>query len=183
MTGPIRRDTTNCWVSQRKVWQNGTLRHLHCPAVCPGQSWRWALLKKKHPPANLVKQNCFRCSGCFSLTWKGPQSEHQEVALDCSEGVTSKRKVTHNATLDETIMATETLGSENKSPFGKASCQCYVSFCECTVSEGVLEKSFPLAPPVAPFQWQGNHSQPKLFIPVGWTTLFKNNIPSPIFYR
>lgn len=48
-------------------------------------------------------------------------------------------------------------------------------------AEGVLEKSFPLASPFAPFQSQGNHSQPKLFIPVGWTTRFKNNIPSPIF--
>lgn len=74
--------------------------------------------------------------GFFSLTWKGPQSEHQEVADDCSEGVTSKRKVTHNATLAETSIATETLGSENKPPFGKTSRQCYVSFSECTVRKG-----------------------------------------------
>lgn len=50
------------------------------------------------------------------------------------------------------------------------------------VSEGVLEKSFPLASPFAPFQSQGNHSQPKLFIPVGWTTLFKK-IWFPLFLR
>ena len=142
MTGPTRRDATLLGV-QRKVRQNGTLRHLHCPAVCPGQSWRWALLKKNTQQQILSNKTCIRCSGFFSLTWKGPQSEHQEVADDCSEGVTSKRKVTHNATLAETSIATETLGSENKFPFGKAACQCYVSFCECTVSEGVLEKSFP----------------------------------------
>lgn len=93
--------------------------------------------KKNQPPANPVKKNMSPLfSFFFHWLGKDPQSEHQEVALDCSEGVTSKRKVTHNATLAETSIATETLGSENKFPFGKTSGQCYVSFSECTVRKG-----------------------------------------------
>ena len=125
------------------------------------------LFWKKPPTANPVKKkNCFRCSGFF-FHWLGkdPNQSIKKwlVARDCSEGVRSKRKATHNATLPETNVATETLGSENKFPFGKASRQCYVSFSECTVRRGSWEIFSPwlrlLLPSNRPLSTKTIHSR------------------------
>jgi len=181
MTGPTRRDTTNCWVSQRKVRQNGTLRHLHCPAVCPGQSWRWALLKKNTQQQILSKKDVSAVQVVFHWLGKDPNQSIKKWLLTVLKVSHGKKNETHNATLAETIIATETLGSENKFPFGKTSRQCYVSFSECTsVGRGSREVFPPgfafCSLPIArePLSTKTIHSR--------WLNHpFQKNMISPIF--
>lgn len=147
----------------------------------------WAKLEvssseKKHPTANPVKKKMFPLFRLFFIDLeRTPIRASRSGSWLFWRCHMEKKNETHNATLAETIIATETLGSENKFPFGKTSRQCYVSFSECTsVGRGSREVFPPgfafCSLPIArePLSTKTIHSR--------WLNHpFQKNMISPIF--